>query len=75
MISQHAFYLALARELISPEIQRCIYPETFRQTDVGMKLIELAPYLFNSDAELAKDKFHLEDANDKCIDKANHPPN
>ncbi len=72
MISQHAFYLALARKLISPEIQRCIYPETFRQTDVGMKLIELTPCLFDSDADLANAKFHIEDAKDKCIDKANH---
>ncbi len=72
MISQHAFYLALARKLISPEIQRCIYPETFRQADVNMKLIELAPCLSDSDAELTNAKFHLEDAKNKCIDKASH---
>ena len=45
MIAPDKFYLALGRRMVSPAIQRCLYPETFADTEVDMKSIEYAPCL------------------------------
>lgn len=44
-IAKDKFYLALGREMMSPAIQQCIYPETFAKAEVNMKSIEYAPCL------------------------------
>lgn len=45
MIALDKFYLALGREMVSPAIQQCIYPETFAKAGVDMKSIEYASCL------------------------------
>lgn len=46
MIAKDKFYLALGRKMVSPAIQRCLYPETFAEAEVNMESIEYAPCLY-----------------------------
>lgn len=45
MIAKDKFYLALGREMVSPAIQQCIYPETFAEAEVDMESVQYAPSL------------------------------
>ena len=45
MIASDKFYLALGREMMSPAIQQCIYPETFSESEVDIRSIKYAPCL------------------------------
>lgn len=60
MIAEYKFYLALGRKMVSPTIQRCIYPETFAEAEVDTKSIEYSPCLFDFTKELAKGKAQLQ---------------
>lgn len=45
MIAKDKFYLALGRKMVSPALERCLYPETFAKAEVDMKSIKYAPCL------------------------------
>ena len=41
-ITKDKFYLALGRKMVSPALERCLYPETFAEAEVDMESVQYA---------------------------------